>query len=354
MEEGMSREIVHDASASDPAPAPDDDRPVCCGSARRGGRPEKLSPPIAAVPAAAHSTTDGMVRLPGGEPLLGDASGEGYPADGEGPARRVRIDPFWIDARVVANADFAAFIAATGYVTEAERFGWSFVFAGLLPGDFPPTRAAVAAPWWRQVVGADWRHPEGPQSGIDDRANQPVVHVSWHDAAVYCRWAGKRLPTEAEWEYAARGGLEGRRYPWGDQLRPDGLHRMNVWQGRFPHSNTAEDGYVGAAPVDASLPNGYGLYNTTGNVWEWCADWFSATFHIDGPRDNPVGPPTGRAKVMRGGSYLCHRSYLLSLPRGGAQLQHARHLGGQHRLSLRARRPLSAARLLRVGSWARR
>jgi formylglycine-generating enzyme required for sulfatase activity len=294
--------------AFSPAPVTDA-KPVCCGVARREEHPERVSDPVAAMPAAAHTSTEGMVLLPGGEPLLGDDSGEGYAADGEGPARRVRLEPFWIDACVVSNADFAAFIAATGYVTEAERFGWSFVFAGLLPDDFPPTRAAVGAPWWRQVEGADWRHPEGPQSGIDDRGHHPVVHVSWHDAAAYCRWAGKRLPTEAEWEYAARGGLESRRYPWGDQLRPDGVHRLNVWQGEFPRLNTAEDGYVGTAPVDAFPPNGYGLYNTAGNVWEWCVDWFSPTFYSEGPRDNPVGPLSGQAKVIRGGSYLCHRSY---------------------------------------------
>ena len=283
-------------------------QPTCC-TPRHDGRPERASQPVAAGPVAMSGTTAGMVRLPGGEFLMGDDSGEGYPDDGEGPARRVGINPFWIDACVVSNADFAEFVAATSYVTEAERFGWSFVFAGLLPADFAPTRAAVAAPWWRQVAGADWRHPEGPQSRIDDRADHPVLHVSWHDASVYCRWAGKRLPTEAEWEYAARGGLEGRRFPWGDRLRPDGEHRMNIWQGEFPGNNTAEDGYVGAAPVDAFAPNGYGLYNATGNVWEWCADWFSPAFHIDGPRDNPVGPPSGQSKAMRGGSYLCHRSY---------------------------------------------
>jgi formylglycine-generating enzyme len=299
---------MKDALPPDPN-APENHRPGCCGAARRDDGSEAVPHPVAAALGAAHGTTDGMVLLPGGVPLLGDDSGEGCAADGEAPARRVRIDPFWIDACVVSNAAFTEFVAATDYVTEAERFGWSFVFAGLLPDDFPPTRAAAAAPWWRQVQGADWRHPEGPRSGIGDRVDHPVVHVTWHDAAAYCRWAGKRLPTEAEWEYAARGGLEGRRYPWGDQLRPHGEHRMNVWQGQFPHHNTAEDGYVGTAPVDAFAPNGYGLYNATGNVWEWCAVWFSTTFHVDGPRGNPVGPASGRARVMRGGSYLCHRSY---------------------------------------------
>jgi formylglycine-generating enzyme required for sulfatase activity len=251
-----------------------------------------------------------MVRLDGGSFLMGTDDGEGYPEDGEGPVRQVRLQPFWIDAAAVSNAQFSAFVEQTGYVTDAERFGWSFVFAGLLPRDFPPTRAAAQTPWWRHVEGACWRQPEGGQSSIEGRLDHPVVHVSWADARAYCQWAETRLPTEAEWEYAARGGLVQARYPWGDIVTPSGRHRMNVWQGTFPTINTREDGYLGTAPVTAFEPNGYGLYNMTGNVWEWCADWFSATFHVTGASvDNPVGPPKGEQRVMRGGSYLCHRSY---------------------------------------------
>jgi len=250
-----------------------------------------------------------MVLLPGGPFLMGTDEAEGYLDDGEGPVRAVRLDPFWIDRHAVSNARFMAFVQATGYVTEAERFGWAFVFAGLLPDDFPPTRRVAHAPWWRQVYGADWRHPEGPQSSVVDRLDHPVVQVSWNDATAFCRWGGTRLPTEAEWEYAARGGLEQQRYPWGSELEPNGEHRMNVWQGRFPNDNTCADGYYGAAPVDAFPPNGYGLYNMTGNVWEWCKDWFRASHYVRRPSINPRGPRTGTHRVIRGGSYLSHRSY---------------------------------------------
>ena len=253
--------------------------------------------------------TGAMVLLPGGHFLMGTEAADAYAQDGEGPVHAVQIDPFWVDRYAVSNARFLAFVAATGYVTEAEQFGWAFVFAGLLPDDFPPTRRVAHAPWWRQVHGADWRHPEGPQSQIGDRLTHPVVHVSWNDATAFCRWNGGRLPTEAEWEYAARGGLEQRRYPWGDDVEPDGAQRMNVWQGRFPSLNTCADGYYGTAPVDMYLPNAYGLYNMTGNVWEWCPDWFSARYYSHAPRGNPRGPRHGSQRVIRGGSYLCHRSY---------------------------------------------
>jgi formylglycine-generating enzyme required for sulfatase activity len=250
-----------------------------------------------------------MVRLPGGAFKMGTADPWTYADDGEGPVHEVSLAPFLIDAIAVTNAQFAAFVAATGYLTDAERFEWAFVFGGLLPDDFEPTRGVAAAPWWRQVYGADWSHPEGPQSNVDDRLDHPVVHVSWRDATAFGQWSGKRLPTEAEWEYAARGAVDGAVFPWGDDLEPDGAHRMNVWQGTFPSQNTRDDGYLGTAPVDAFPPNGFGLYNMTGNVWEWCADWYDPRYYATSPARDPTGPSAGSHRVMRGGSYLCHASY---------------------------------------------
>jgi sulfatase modifying factor 1 len=205
----------------------------------------------------------------------------------------VSLYDFSIDPCAVSNLRFAAFVDATGYVTDAERYGWSFVFGGLLPDEFPDTRGAVQAPWWRQVFGAYWRQPEGPQSSIEERLDHPVVQVSWRDAEAFCRWGEVRLPSEIEWEYAARGGLVEKRFPWGEELEPDGEHRMNVWQGTFPSENTLADGYLGACPVDAFAANGYGLHNMTGNVWEWCSDRAG----------------DDEARITRGGSYLCHDSY---------------------------------------------
>ncbi len=250
-----------------------------------------------------------MVLLDGGEFVMGSAGPTAYPGDGEGPVRRIRVDPFRIDRHALSNADFSAFVEETGHTTEAERFGWSFVFAGLLPDDFPPTRGVAHAPWWRQVEEADWRRPEGPQSDLDGRMDHPVLHVSWNDAQAYCEWAGKHLPTEAEWEFAARGDLDGMVFPWGDDLEPGGEHRMNVWQGAFPSENTCADGFYGTAPVGAYPPNGYGLHNMTGNVWEWCSDWYSPDFHTRDRRTNPQGPRRGTNRSTRGGSYLCHHSY---------------------------------------------
>nr|WP_262009737.1 formylglycine-generating enzyme family protein [Streptomyces sp. FIT100] len=234
-------------------------------------------------------------ELPGGRFLMGSDDSEGYPQDAEGPVRPVDVAPFAVGRYAVTNALFAEFVEATGHRSDAEEFGWSYVFAGFLPGvlrrDSP---RPAGTPWWCGVRGADWRRPEGPGSSVEGRWDHPVVHVSWRDAAAYCAWAGGRLPTEAEWEYAARGGLEQARYPWGDELTPDGEHRCNIWQGRFPTRNTAEDGHKGTAPVDAYRPNGFGLFNAVGNVWEWCADAWTAD---------------ARERVMRGGSYLCHASY---------------------------------------------
>lgn len=257
---------------------------------------------------------EGMRLIPGGSFLMGTNDPDGWPADGEGPVRTVTLHPFHIDACCVTNEQFNAFVNATGYKTEADRYGWSFVFHLFLTRDqlARVTQRVVGSEWWCRIDGATWRHPEGPGSNIKKRWDHPVVHVSWNDANAYCAWAGKRLPTEAEWECAARGGLVQKRYAWGDELTPGGRHFCNIWQGEFPTRNTEEDGYVGTAPAKSFKPNGYGLYNVAGNVWEWTRDWFSRDFHAtDSPttRVDPLGPPSGDRKVIRGGSYLCHHSY---------------------------------------------
>ncbi|WP_203783187.1 formylglycine-generating enzyme family protein [Asanoa ferruginea] len=256
-----------------------------------------------------------MVRIPAGPFWMGSDDEDTFPDDGEGPVRQVEVAAFRIDPKAVTNAQFAAFVKATGHQSDAERFGWSYVFHAFVRGEAAQRVLdghVPGAPWWLPVEGASWRAPEGPGSDVARRANHPVVHVSWQDATAYATWAGKRLPSEAEWEKAARGGLERARFPWGDEFTPRGQHRCNTWQGTFPRQNTGADGHLGTAPVTAFRPNGYGLYNTSGNVWEWCADWFSPDWHATdstATRHDPTGPPNGVGRVMRGGSYLCHESY---------------------------------------------
>lgn len=282
----------------------------CCSPAtERPSLPEDSRP--AAISAPCQMELD-MVALPGGSFLMGTDYEFGFPNDAEGPVREVHLSPFRIDRHTVTNAKFARFVESTNYRTEAERFGWSYVFwAQIAPARFQQlvVDTVAAAPWWCKVPGAQWKQPAGPGSTIGDRMDHPVVHVSWNDAQAYCDWTGQRLPTEAEWEFAARGGLVQKLYPWGDRLRPDGKHLCNIWQGEFPRVNTAEDGYSDTCPTDAFPPNGYGLYSITGNAWEWCADWFSTEYHRTGPTTNPQGPDHGEGKVIKGGSFLCHKSY---------------------------------------------
>ena len=231
-----------------------------------------------------------MLLLPGGVFRMGAEDGFSF----EGPAHDVEVEPFLIDKTEVTVARFAEFTAATGYRTEAERFGWSAVF-DVKSGD------------WARVDGANWQHPDGPQSAADPQ--EPVSQVSWNDARAYASWAKKRLPTEAEWEFAARGGLAGNEFAWGQELHPHGKHLANTWQGRFPERDTGEDGYKGRAPVGSFSANGYGLFDMTGNVWEWTADWFDESYYRQRPRVNPSGPATGAERAIRGGSWLCSANY---------------------------------------------
>jgi formylglycine-generating enzyme required for sulfatase activity len=283
-------------------------------------------------------TIPGMAWIPGGTFLMGTNDKDSFP--NERPAHLVDVQNFWMDEHDVTNAEFARFVEATGYVTTAEHeIVWEDLKKELPPGTpkpddsalapgslvFTPTAGPVAlndlSAWWRWVHGANWRHPEGPESSIEGRENHPVVQVSWHDAVAYAPWAGKRLPTEAEWEFAARGGLESKRYVWGDDFQPGGKHMANTWQGLFPVRDSGEDGFVGTSPVASFPANGYGLYDMAGNVWQWCSDWYRVDSHIEAASKNvcrdPGGPaesydpgdPYSPKRVVKGGSFLCNPAY---------------------------------------------
>jgi len=334
------------------------------GTAQRGV--ERRDPPVPVQSVASEAegpsplvdepgpTPAGMVWIPGGTFRMGDRRGAPHKHPehlDEIPEHRdaqlehdVTLDGFWIDATEVTNAQFQEFVAATGYVTESEQplsrelieaqaaRPIELSEADLAPGSicfnpaFDPSRVDKQQPgWvyaggiWKVQPGANWREPEGAGSSIADRMDHPVVHVSWNDAAVYCHWAGKQLPTEAEWEYAARGGLAGQHYPWGNEPRPNGNWPHNIWQGNFPFENKVEDGAPGTAAVKSFPPNGYGLYDMTGNVWEWCADWYRPDYYAISPPRNPRGPeesldpeePLIPKRVQRGGSFMCSDTYCI-------------------------------------------
>jgi sulfatase modifying factor 1 len=281
--------------------------PACCVPDREGV--PAAAPSIAAV-GGGRSAPSNLVQISARAFTMGNAGADAVAADGEGPVRRVSLDAFLIAATTVSNREFRDFVRATRYVTDAERLGYSFVFYLQVPSERRAhiRRVAKGLPWWLPMVDASWQRPEGPGSHIYERLEHPVVHVSWNDAQAYCTWAGARLPTEAEWECAARGGLEGRRFPWGDDLAPNGAPRCHVWRGSFP--NAPESGWR-PQPIAAAAgePNGHGLFNICGNVWEWCWDWFSPAYHSATPAENPLFTGFTGRRSMRGGSFLCHDSY---------------------------------------------
>lgn len=309
--------------------------------------------------ATANSNND-MVLVQGGDFIMGTNDDESY--EQERPAHKVHVDPFYIDKTEVTNKEFKAFVDATGYVTVAERKpDWEELKTMLPPGTpkpddelLQPGSMVFSAPttdvpttdisaWWKWVEGASWKHPEGPASNINDRMNHPVVHIAWEDANAYCKWAKKRLPTEAEWEFAARGGLVEKRFGWGDDFKKDQHFMANTFQGKFPSRNTGEDGYLGTSPVGSFAPNGYGLYDMIGNVWEWTSDWYDfdeykkinvkqVLYNPHGP-DKTFNPENSYAKerVTKGGSFLCADNYCInyrpSARRGTSYDSGASHIG---------------------------
>lgn len=286
----------------------------------------------------ADTSTKGMVYIPGGTFMMGADNKQA--SEDEYPKHKVTVDAFWMDEHEVTNAQFSKFVEATGYITTAEKKpDWEELKKQLPPGTPKPNDSQLVAAslvftppsqpvdlnnyaqWWAWVAGASWKHPEGPGSDLKGKENYPVIHISWNDAMAYCKWAGKRLPTEAEWEFAARGGLENNIYPWGNEHISKGKAKANSWEGNFPNINTAKDGFQNIAPVKSFAANGYNLYDMAGNVWEWCADWYRndyyQTVHAPAGIINPKGPadsydpdePYAQKKVARGGSFMCNDSY---------------------------------------------
>ena len=280
---------------------------------------------------------EGMVYIPAGTFYMGSDGAQAR--EDESPVHQVSVDAFWMDKTEVTNAQFAAFVEATGYTTTAETApNWEEIKKSLPPNTpkphdsllqaaslvFIPTQGPVNlndyGAWWEWKSKANWRHPEGPESSLEGKENHPVVHISWFDANAYAEWAGKRLPSEAEWEWAARGGKSGSKYPWGEEALDEGTPKANIWEGAFPYENKVRDQFFYTAPVAAFAPNPYGLYDMAGNVWEWCTDWYDFNYYKsigDQKINNPMGPeksydpylPYTAQKVMRGGSFLCNDSY---------------------------------------------
>lgn len=274
----------------------------CCTPARDG---TGSAPSKAVATGAGLAAT--LIDIPGGAALVG-TDHPALPVDEEGPCRTRKVKPFRMMETAVTNAMFGEFVAQTGFRTEAERFGWSFVFHSNISQSVPATEGVVGVEWWRKVDGARWNAVAGPGSEGAEAPDHPVVHVSWNDARAFAAWAGGRLPTEAEWEHAARGGLGDVPFPWGTREPNDtDFQPCNIWQGRFPDQNTAKDGFVATAPAKSFEPNGYGLYNMCGNVWEWTSEPFkirSLSKRKQAAAERPKG-----SKLMKGGSFLCHKSY---------------------------------------------
>lgn len=290
---------------------------ACCGPRSSAFKVEEfandyLNLALSVPPAATHIHNElqsKLVNIPGGFFDMGARSST-FPDDFDSPRRKVKVSSFQISPTCVTNAEFANFVAATGYRTVAEHEGWSFVFYLLLRKEESWPISPPGLPWWRKVEGAFWGAPEGDGSSWLCKSDHPAVHISWFDAIAYCTWSGLRLPWEAQWERAARGGLSRQKFPWGNSIMPDGCHAMNTWQGVFPETNSAEDGFFGTAPVTSFKPNAFGLWNMTGNVWEWVGDYFGQPpVFTKLPLINPHGPETGQWRVQRGGSFLCHESY---------------------------------------------